>query len=368
MPHPDSPSCTLEPCLGCPQRTHTARPGATSSIWVRCRRAPERLRRPRRCGQPHGELGRRITARLDLGRYRAGWRRLRNGLRRARYRAHRCRLQVGGAVSRCVQTTFRPIFSGRGSQASRCQRSDRVVVIRVWLAAEHGDLSGWRDAGGGDSSTTDERLHSERDGYLVREAVLALQEIDVLRRACEELCELLVKSSIEERKIDVQVLPGSHLVDALPFKESEPEFERNEIDSARMDTSAMVPVEVSAGSAIFFGRRLLHVSGANHSPVDRRALLYTYQRAGQRDMATSTVSSTVRRTSTERGRRRLNGEDAICLTRGGVMLSRAPRRPVRRRSIEAGRCSLGAWPWCAGPTFVGGVDCMSARRRPATSL
>ena len=36
----------------------------------------------------------------------------------------------------------------------------------------------------------------------------------------------------------LQVLPGSHLVDDLPFKESELEFERNEIDPDRMDTSA----------------------------------------------------------------------------------------------------------------------------------
>jgi ectoine hydroxylase len=247
--------------------------------------------------------------------------------------------------------------------------------------------------------TTDERLSYERDGYLVREAVLSPQEIDVLRRACEELCQRLVQSSSEERKIDVsefyvfeldlardvlvkwepgsrdviqgiepvahlhptiaefgahpmlvgpaselmgmneislyteklntkragvggayalhrdlpywlgasddpermltvllalddstaengalQVLPGSHLVDDLPFKESELEFERNEIDPARMDTSAMVTVEMPAGGAIFFGPRLVHVSGANRSAVDRRVLLYTYQRAGQRDM------------------------------------------------------------------------------------
>lgn len=82
----------------------------------------------------------------------------------------------------------------------------------------------------------------------------------------------------------LQVLPGSHLIDDLPFKESELEFERNELDPERMDTSAMVSVEVPAGSAIFFGPRLIHTSGSNRSSVDRRALLYTYQRPGQRDM------------------------------------------------------------------------------------
>jgi ectoine hydroxylase len=82
----------------------------------------------------------------------------------------------------------------------------------------------------------------------------------------------------------LHVLPGSHLIDDLPFKESELEFERNEIDPERMDTSAMVAVEVPAGSAIFFGARLVHTSGPNQSASDRRALLYTYQRPGQRDM------------------------------------------------------------------------------------
>jgi ectoine hydroxylase-related dioxygenase (phytanoyl-CoA dioxygenase family) len=82
----------------------------------------------------------------------------------------------------------------------------------------------------------------------------------------------------------LRVLPGSHLVDDVPFRDSELEFERNELDPARMDTSAMVAVEVPAGSAIFFGPRLVHTSGPNRSAVDRRAMLYTYQRAGQRDM------------------------------------------------------------------------------------
>lgn len=82
----------------------------------------------------------------------------------------------------------------------------------------------------------------------------------------------------------LEVLPGSHLVDDLPYKESDLEFERNEIDAERMDTSGMVAVEVPAGSAIFFGPRLVHTSGANTSGIDRRAMLYTYQRAGQRTM------------------------------------------------------------------------------------
>ena len=82
----------------------------------------------------------------------------------------------------------------------------------------------------------------------------------------------------------LEVLPGSHLIDDLPFKESDLEFERHEIDPTRLDTATMVPVEVPRGSLIFFGPRLVHTSGANHSSADRRAMLYTYQKAGQRDM------------------------------------------------------------------------------------
>jgi ectoine hydroxylase len=81
----------------------------------------------------------------------------------------------------------------------------------------------------------------------------------------------------------LEVLPGSHLIENPPFKESELDFERAELDPDRMDTSAMVPVELEAGSAVFFGPMLIHRSGPNTSGQHRRAILYTYQRAGQRD-------------------------------------------------------------------------------------
>ena len=71
----------------------------------------------------------------------------------------------------------------------------------------------------------------------------------------------------------LEVLPASHLIDDLPYKESALEFERNEIDPERMDTSTMKPVEVPAGSAIFFGPRLVHRSGANSYGEHRRAIL-----------------------------------------------------------------------------------------------
>ena len=81
----------------------------------------------------------------------------------------------------------------------------------------------------------------------------------------------------------LEVMPGSHRIEDPPFKESALEFERNELDPDRIDTSAMVPVDLPAGSAVFFGPLLIHRSAPNRSSTDRRALLYTYQRAGLRD-------------------------------------------------------------------------------------
>ena len=81
----------------------------------------------------------------------------------------------------------------------------------------------------------------------------------------------------------LEVLPGSHLIEDVPYKHSELDFERNEIDPDRIDTAAMMPVELPAGSAVLFGPMLVHRSAPNRSGADRRALLYTYQPHGQRD-------------------------------------------------------------------------------------
>ena len=80
----------------------------------------------------------------------------------------------------------------------------------------------------------------------------------------------------------LEVLPGSHRLGWVQGKTDGGDMERNEIDPATFDTSAMIPVEVPTGAAIFFGPYLVHTSGPNNSDHDRRALLYTYQGAGQR--------------------------------------------------------------------------------------
>jgi ectoine hydroxylase-related dioxygenase (phytanoyl-CoA dioxygenase family) len=79
----------------------------------------------------------------------------------------------------------------------------------------------------------------------------------------------------------LEVLPGSHTLGRVPGKVDGTEFEKNEIDPSTFDDSKMIHVEVEAGDAIFFGPFLVHRSAANTSDRDRRALLYTYQKAGQ---------------------------------------------------------------------------------------
>jgi len=78
----------------------------------------------------------------------------------------------------------------------------------------------------------------------------------------------------------LEVLPGSHKLGRVPGKVGGTEFEANEIDPDTFDSSGMIHVEVEAGDAIFFGPFLVHRSAANTSDRDRRALLYTYQKAG----------------------------------------------------------------------------------------
>lgn len=78
----------------------------------------------------------------------------------------------------------------------------------------------------------------------------------------------------------LQVHPGSHTKGVVPGKKSELKFEELEIDPATYPTDEMISVEMKPGDVVFFGPMLVHTSPANPSDKDRRALLYTYQRAG----------------------------------------------------------------------------------------
>lgn len=88
----------------------------------------------------------------------------------------------------------------------------------------------------------------------------------------------LDKATVENGAL--QVHPGSHTKGVVKGKESELQFETLEIDPATYPTDEMISVEMDPGDVVFFGPMLVHTSPANPSDKDRRALLYTYQRAG----------------------------------------------------------------------------------------
>jgi ribokinase len=70
--------------------------------------------------------------------------------------------------------------------------------------------------------------------------------------------------------------------EAVLLADSELPFERNEIDDRSVELDRMLSVEVPKGAAVFFGPFLVHRSAPNRSGADRRAVLYTYQRPGNR--------------------------------------------------------------------------------------
>jgi ectoine hydroxylase len=53
------------------------------------------------------------------------------------------------------------------------------------------------------------------------------------------------------------------------------------MDTSAFDMTRLIPLEVPAGSVAYFGSLLVHRSAPNRSDKDRRALLYSYQPAGE---------------------------------------------------------------------------------------
>lgn len=88
----------------------------------------------------------------------------------------------------------------------------------------------------------------------------------------------------------LEVLAGSHRLGEVGGKNSNDAFERNEIDPAVFDTSQMTTVDMQPGDVLFFGPFLVHRSPPNRSARDRRAILYTYQRAGLKTQRENTHS------------------------------------------------------------------------------
>jgi hypothetical protein len=77
----------------------------------------------------------------------------------------------------------------------------------------------------------------------------------------------------------LQVAPGSHRSGLYARKPIEG-FGAFEMDEAQFDLGRMTPLEGGAGDVIFFGSFLVHRSLPNRSEHDRRALLFSYQPAG----------------------------------------------------------------------------------------
>ena len=79
----------------------------------------------------------------------------------------------------------------------------------------------------------------------------------------------------------LEVAPGSHTARVkYPGRTDVEGFDTLRMDDKKFDTSGMIALEVPAGSVAFFGAWLVHRSGPNKTDGDRRALLYSYQPAG----------------------------------------------------------------------------------------
>jgi ectoine hydroxylase len=82
----------------------------------------------------------------------------------------------------------------------------------------------------------------------------------------------------------LEVVPGSHQQGQWRTRSDRDPFGNLEIDPALETTAATRPLEVPAGSVVYFGAFLVHRSAPNRSRRERRALLYSYQPAGSPDM------------------------------------------------------------------------------------
>lgn len=85
----------------------------------------------------------------------------------------------------------------------------------------------------------------------------------------------------------LHVVPASHTQGEWIKRSDGDRFAGNEIDTSKYPDVVPVPVEVKAGSVIFFGALLVHQSAPNHSDKERRAILYSYQPPGRRTQVES---------------------------------------------------------------------------------
>ena len=75
----------------------------------------------------------------------------------------------------------------------------------------------------------------------------------------------------------LQVLPGSHIRGKARTRTDSDLFGNLELDPREAEGKRPLPLEVPAGSVVWFGPFLIHKSEQNTSDRQRRSLLYTYQ-------------------------------------------------------------------------------------------
>ncbi|HLY78982.1 MAG TPA: phytanoyl-CoA dioxygenase family protein [Caulobacteraceae bacterium] len=79
----------------------------------------------------------------------------------------------------------------------------------------------------------------------------------------------------------LEVAPGTHKAGKWPQRTDADGFGSLEMDPGAFELGRLQPLEVPAGTVAFFGAFLVHRSLPNRTDGDRRALLYSYQPAGQ---------------------------------------------------------------------------------------
>jgi len=79
----------------------------------------------------------------------------------------------------------------------------------------------------------------------------------------------------------LEVAAGTHRQGKWPQRTVADGFGSLEMDPAAFDETRLKPLEVPAGTVAWFGAFLVHRSLPNRSDGDRRALLYSYQPAGE---------------------------------------------------------------------------------------
>jgi ectoine hydroxylase-related dioxygenase (phytanoyl-CoA dioxygenase family) len=77
----------------------------------------------------------------------------------------------------------------------------------------------------------------------------------------------------------LEVAPGTHK-EGVQKRWETTGLRNREMDTTAFDVSRLIPLEVPAGSVAYFNAFLVHRSLPNRSDTDRRALLYSYQPAG----------------------------------------------------------------------------------------